>query len=190
MFSLLLDRLPDNYKGYLIRTDFRVGIQISQALQDHELSEHEQCAIALTLLFGTGVPSDADIARDGIAWFMRGGEESTKETDDSPRSFDFDADHARIWSGFRRVYGVDLGAAKLHWFQFLAMLADLDGCAFSDVVGYRLADTSKMTPDAKRAYQKMKKRFALDEAYDPEEQAIADAFMQQLKGCKDEFNTV
>lgn len=185
MFSLLLDRLPDNYKGYLIRTDFRVGIQISQALQDQELSEQEQYAIVLALLFGAGAPTDAGTVRDGIAWFMRGGEESTEETDDSPRSFDFDADHARIWSGFRRVYSVDLSMAKLHWFQFLAMLADLDGCAFSDVVGYRLADTSKMAPNAKQAYQKMKKRFALAEVYTPEEQAEVDTFMQQLKGCKD-----
>ena len=37
MFNLLLDALPTEYEGYLIRTDYRIGIQISQALEDEEL---------------------------------------------------------------------------------------------------------------------------------------------------------
>lgn len=186
MFNLMLDRLPDHYKGYLIRTDYRIGIQISMALQDPELSDQEKVAVALTLLFGAGIPKDEMIARDGLAWYLRGGEERAEceASDDSQRSFDFGVDHARLWSGFRRIYGIDLGTAKMHWFQFLALLADLGGCAFSDVVGYRLADTSKMQPDMRRAYQKMQKRFAIEEPYSAEEQAAADDFMRQLRGCK------
>lgn len=185
MFNLMLDRLPDNYKGYLIRTDFRVGIQVSQALQDPDLSEQERNAVALTLLFGAGMPA-GDVAAEALAWFLRGGEDSTGNQDDdvNQRSFDFDIDHARVWSGFRRVYNIDLSAVKLHWFQFLAMLSDLDGCAFSDIIGYRLADTSKMPPEMQRAYQKMKEHFTIGECYSEEEQAVVDDFMRQLRGCK------
>lgn len=192
MLNLMLDRLPDNYKGYLIRTDFRVGIQIVQALQDAELTEQERGAVALTLLFGMGVPADAETARNGIRWFLSGGnEDSPKETaENDQRSFDFDIDHARLWSGFYRVYGIDLGTAKIHWFQFLAMIADLKDSAFSDIIGYRTADTSKMPADMKRAYQRMKDLYALKPSYTPEEQGVIDEFMSKLKGCAEPQNTV
>ena len=55
MFNLLLDRLPSDYKGYLIRTDYRIGIQISLALDDPELNENDRVMVALSLLFGAGM---------------------------------------------------------------------------------------------------------------------------------------
>lgn len=183
MFNLMLDRLPDNYAGYLIRTDFRVGIQISQALQDPKLNEQERGILALTLLFGSGIPPDPQIAQSGIQWFMRGGDEQEpKDKGDGEKSFDFDFDHARLWSGFRRVYNIDLSTTKMHWFQFLALMADLDGCAFSDVVGYRLADTAIMQPEMRKAYQKMQRQYGIPEEYTPEEQNAIDEFMNALKG--------
>ena len=36
MYNFLLDSLPEDYEGYLLRTDYRVGIQISQALELEE----------------------------------------------------------------------------------------------------------------------------------------------------------
>ena len=50
MFNMLLDRLPSDYKGYLIRTDYRIGIQISLALDDPELNENDRVMVALSLL--------------------------------------------------------------------------------------------------------------------------------------------
>lgn len=192
MFNLMLDRLPDSYKGYLIRTDFRIGIQIVQALQDPELSEQERGAVALTLLFGSGVPTDIETAKRGMQWFLNGGNEIEyqENTGNEQKSFDFDVDHARLWSGFYRVYGIDLSSAKIHWFQFLSMIADLKDSAFSDVVGYRTADTSKMPADMKRAYQRMKDLYALKTPYTPEEQGAIDEFMSKLKGCAGAENTV
>lgn len=185
MFNMMLDRLPEDYKGYLIRTDFRVGIQIVQALQDSELSGQERGAIALTLLFGMGVPADSETAKNGMQWFLSGGDETDcgERAGAEPKSFDFDVDHARLWSGFYRVYGIDLSTAKMHWFQFLSMIADLKDSAFSDVVGYRTADTSKMPADMKRAYQRMKDMYALKSSYTEEEQNAIDEFMSKLKGC-------
>lgn len=185
MFNLILDRLPDNYCGYLIRTDFRVGIQIAQAADDCNLTDQERSAIMLTLLFGSGIPQDPNIARDGLNWFMSGGMESNRDKSDSDqaRSFDFDFDHARLWSGFRRIYHINIGSERIHWFEFLALMADLDGCAFSDVVGYRMADTSKMQPDMRNAYQKMKQQYGIPEERTEEEQSAVDEFMNQLNGC-------
>lgn len=54
MFNLLLDALPTEYEGYLIRTDYRIGIQISQALEDEELEPYERIGIASACSTGTG----------------------------------------------------------------------------------------------------------------------------------------
>ena len=54
MTNIILDRLPTEYKGYLIRTSFRIGIQISLCLQDEDYSEEERVLIALNLLYGNG----------------------------------------------------------------------------------------------------------------------------------------
>ena len=55
MFNMLLDPLPGDYEGFLIRTDYRIGIQIALCLQDKELSENDRLLVALSLLYGNGV---------------------------------------------------------------------------------------------------------------------------------------
>lgn len=77
MFSVLLDPLPDSYLGILIRTDFRIGIQISSMLSEVEGDEGseeytEVLLNCLSLLYGKFIP-DWEIALDGLRWFMRGG---------------------------------------------------------------------------------------------------------------------
>ncbi len=186
MFNLLLDALPTEYEGYLIRTDYRIGIQIAQALEDEELEPYERIGIAFNLLYGNGVPP-ADIAYAGLRWFLNAavdqpcGEEDTESApagDDSIRYFSFDYDAARLYSGFRRAYGIELDRAEMHWFQFLSLLGDLGECAFTRVVDIRSADLSKMDKETKRAYAALRRKFALPQPKDPEEEA----FMRQLRG--------
>ncbi len=176
MFNILLDRMPDEYEGYLIRTDYRIGIQISQALEDEELSPYERVGVAINLLFGEGMP-EYKVAYEALKWFMRGGadleksedlEESESESD--VRYFSFDIDSSRFYSGFRRMYGIDLDREKIHWFRFLAMMADLGDCAFTQVIGYRTADTNGMDKKTRAAYNQIKKKFALPQPVSEDEQ--------------------
>lgn len=53
MFNVLLDRLPKEYEGFPIDTDFDIGIQIIQVLEDEQLSQQERMGTALSLLFIT-----------------------------------------------------------------------------------------------------------------------------------------
>ena len=186
MFNLLLDALPAEYEGYLIRTDYRIGIQISQALEDEELEPYEKIGIALSLLYGNGIPP-ADIAYAGLRWFLNAGldqpqdEEDTgtaPEEDDGIWYFSFDYDAARLYSGFRRAYGIELDRVEMHWFRFLSLLGDLGECAFTRVVDIRSADLSKMDKETKRAYAAMRRKVALPQPKSPEE----DEFMRQLQG--------
>ena len=52
MYNMLLDRLPTDYNGYLIRTSFRIGMQICMCLKDDNYTEEEKLGIAFDLLYG------------------------------------------------------------------------------------------------------------------------------------------
>ena len=186
MFNLLLDALPAEYEGYLIRTDYRIGIQISQALEDEELEPYEKIRDRPQPALRKRDPP-ADIAYAGLRWFLNAGldqpqdEEDTgtaPEEDDGIWYFSFDYDAARLYSGFRRAYGIELDRVEMHWFRFLSLLGDLGECAFTRVVDIRSADLSKMDKETKRAYAAMRRKVALPQPKSPEE----DEFMRQLRG--------
>lgn len=187
MYNFLLDSLPEDYEGYLLRTDYRVGIQISQALEDEELSSQERLAVAFSLLYGEGMPP-IETAYQGLQWFLNGGnlpeqgegeeQENSGEEDLGIRFFSFDYDAARLYSGFRRVYGIDLDKTPMHWFRFLALLGDLGECAFTQVVHYRTADVSKMDKETRRTYMMMRRKYGLPQ---PESEESRE-FMEKLRG--------
>lgn len=181
--SILLDALPSDFKGYLLRTDYRIGIQISQIMQDIELSTEDKLYSSYDLLYGEGVPEDADLAYEGLVWFLHCGvvskeeftdiepeegtdntsKEETEQSDSSgvDSSFDYDFDAQRIYSAFRRAYSIDLKREKLHWFEFVSLLDDVGECCLTQVIEYRTADTSKMPIEQRRAYRAMKRKYKI-----------------------------
>lgn len=177
--NILLDKLPQDYKGYLIRTDFGIGIQITLCAADVEISECEKTAIILNLLYGRGLP-DMETAMAGLDWFMSCGKEPEKEQVSNEAVLSFDIDDGRVYSAFRKIFGIDLTKERLHWFQFISMLQDLEGSALSDIIGYRTADLSKMQGEQRAAYAKMKRRFALQNSFTEEEQGAINDFIAKL----------
>ena len=126
MYNILLDNLPTEYNGWLIRTDFRIGVQISLAMIDKSLSDSDKAAVAFHLLYGNGMP-DFETASEGLRWFMRCGadERSDVPADNEPPSFFWDFDAGRIWASFKATFGIDLHTANLHWFEFCYLLSSV-----------------------------------------------------------------
>lgn len=181
MYNALLDRLPEDYKGWLIRTDYRIGIQIQLCISDPELSDGEKTAVALNLLYGNGIP-DIQTAMQGLSWFMRcGGPEDTGDGDSGPEVFSFEYDSARIVSAFRKVFGIDISRERLHWFQFIPMLADLNGTAYNSVIDIRTTDVSEVDKKKRSEFLRMKKRFSLPNQYTAEEEEQINEFMERWK---------
>lgn len=181
MHNAMLDRLPEDYQGWLIRTDYRIGVQIQLCVSDPELSDSEKTATALSLLYGNGIP-DLQTAVDGLSWFMSGGNpEKGGEPDNEPPVYSFDQDAGRIVSAFRKVFGIDISRERLHWFEFLNMMGDLSGTAFTGVIDIRTTDPSDVDKKRRAEFIRMKNRFALASQYTPEEQAEIDEFMERLK---------
>lgn len=195
MINAMLDGYPSDFEGYLIRTDFRIGIQISQCLRDDEYEEHERVAIALKLLYGCGIPDDIEQAMRGLGWFLAAGdpkepdlkmkpiEEADSDDEEDDAIFDFDVDSGRIISAFRRFYNIDLTHAKMHWFEFLGLMGDLGECAFSKIVGYRNMNLSDIPQTQRQTYAELKKKYSLrKQEYTEEEQERINAFLAELQG--------
>ena len=179
--NIMLDGLPTEYDGYLIRTDFRIGIQISEALNDVNLADPEKLAVAAELLFGRGAPTQSGGVHEDIPRFPKGREPSEhKPAASSAPVFDFEQDNRRVYSAFRARFGIDLVRERLHWFAFLAMLADIGDCTLSDVMGIRSADLSKMTGEQLRYYARAKERCALRAPMSDAEKAILAEFEASL----------
>lgn len=180
MFNIMLDRLPDSFEGYLIRTDFRIGIQISQALADINLHDDEKIKVAAGLLFGEGLPP-FEKAVAGVQWFLASGVVVENTDDSEVECFNFEQDSAAIYTAFRARYGIDLARERLHWFEFSAMLHDLGDCALTDIVKIRVADITKMTGAERDGYIKLKQKYAIRRELSDDERAALEEFEEQLQ---------
>lgn len=171
MFNILLDKLPTEYKGFPIDSDFQIGIQIMQALEDGDLSKQEGQAAALSLLFlqedaqGNRFPlPDAETAMEGLLWFLTDWNHDHNNKGDKTKVTDYDIDQWRIYSAFRQHYGINLNTDKLHFWEFMGLLSTLPECAYTRVIDIRAKKiTSKMGKDEKKAYAELKKVYSLDQ---------------------------
>ncbi len=181
MYNAILDRLPEDYNGWLIRTDYRIGVQIQLCLSDLDLSPGEKTAAALSLLYGKGIP-DLETALEGLSWFMSCGHPEEAAGDDGgPEIYSFEYDSARIVSAFWKTFGLDISREKLHWFQFVPMIGDLADTAFTSVIDIRTTELAEIDKKKRSEFIRMKKRFALPELYTPEQESAINDFMDRLK---------
>lgn len=183
MCNIMLDGFPDEYEGYLIHTDYRIGIQITEALNDVNLAEPEKMITALHLLYGNGIPSDSNIAHNGLRWFVAGGNVAEEYAPDGkPPTFDFEQDNRLVYTAFRARYGIDLTRERLHWFAFLAMLVDLGNCSLSDIIGIRGTDLAKLGNEQRQHYAVMQERYRIKPQISDADKAIMAEFEESLKG--------
>lgn len=170
MFNIMLDKLPTEYEGYRINTDFQIGIQITQLMGDTDLSKDERLSYALFLLFPTtdeagnelNIP-DIDTAVEGLEWFMHGWIHDNLPKDQKKQAVtDFDIDQWRLYAAFRAQYGINLNTASLHFWEFMALLQNLEECAYTRVIDIRnKSENPKMSAEEKTALRKAKKIYAL-----------------------------
>lgn len=196
-YNLLIDPLPREYKGYLIKWQFWNGILISNCLGDTENFEEtdngnaEKIYTAFNLLYGNGIPP-FDVAIEGLKWYLScgGAKENKEETKEEPY-FSFDDDHERLFSAFMVKYGINLNrTTDLHFFEFIALMNDLNKTAFRNIVDLRMMkpkDLKNYSKEQKREILRQKKRFAikkiLNNKYTDEQKQAIDNF-DKLAGIK------
>lgn len=111
----------------------------------------------LRLWFPGPCPENTAEAVEAVnRFYCRRDEPAAEPVPDGPRAFDFRQDAEAIYAAFRSRYGIDLTEARLHWWQFMALLEGLYTYGFADRVGFRVADLSGL--DAKQRTELLKKR--------------------------------
>lgn len=183
--NLLLDKLPTEYKGLKIETNFRSFILFELLMQDNNVSEQDKVALALNLFYKE-IPNNLEKAINGILWFYSCGKEhkekvkkSKEETKKRIYSYEYDAE--LIYSAFWHDYRLDLNEIEyLHWWKFKSLFEGLNNeNKICEIMGYRAVDLSKIEDkERKKKYKKLKQQCALpDERTEEEkEQDFADAF--------------
>lgn len=193
MFNVMLDRLPTEYKGYPINSDFRIGIQMFQALSDNGLTDMEKISISCALLFDVENAAEyPDMAtmQEGVQWFLSGWytDNPIKSKEEQKKDVDYDVDQWRIFSAFLTQFGINLNTVDMHFWVFMGLLSTLEECAFTRIVDIRTKPTDpKMKPSDKAELKKVKERYALEkveEQMTPQEKADYDAFMKYAKKGK------
>ena len=165
--NLLIDKLPNDYEGLKIDTNFRSFILFELLMQDNSIKNDDKVLLMLNLFFKEPI-DDIKKAIDGILWFYRCGEEEkqTKKTGKSNKKqiFSFEYDAKYIYSAFLDQYGLDLNKIDyLHCFKFRALFEGLKSDnKICEIMSYRAIDLNKIKDkDQKERYKRLQMQFAL-----------------------------
>lgn len=168
--NILIDRLPQEYKGLKINTNFRSFILFELLMQDNSLKQEEKILLSLRLFYNEQKITDIKKAIEGILWFYSGGKEKKEKRVESSNkrdkkqiySFEYDAE--LIYSAFLGQYKIDLNEVKyLHWWKFKSLFEGLnDENKICQYMSYRAMDLSKIKDkEQKKYYQDLKRKVAL-----------------------------
>lgn len=191
MFNIMLDPVPATWKGFPIESDFRIGIQISQVLEDRDLTDAERYE-KISDLFFPGICPDLSEQGEAIRWFLTAwNHDRNRESKNTVRVLDYDIDQWRIYSAFRNQYGIDLNTADLHYWEFMGLLTTLDECAFTRVIDIRMKKVKpKMPKEEKEAIRQAKKIYGLEQRSeetsdaDKEKQREAVRLFEEMRKAK------
>lgn len=183
-----MDRLPEEWEGIPIDSDYQTGIQMFWALEDEELTDEERIFFAGRLLFGKNMPKDMNKVVEAINWFLGGW-----NTDKLPKGktekpvMDYQADQWRIWVAFLRQYNINVNRKKLHFWEFMALLRNLEECSFTRVIDIRTKVLdAKMSKEEQKYYREQKKIYELEskpKEYTEKEASDIDEFDRLRAKC-------
>lgn len=185
--NILVDKLPTDYEGLKINTNFRSFILFELLMQDREVKKEDKVALALELFYDE-FPQDISKAFDGILWFYTRGKkikqtknEENKQKNDKKKIYSYEHDADLIYTAFLDQYSIDLNDIDyLHWFKFKAMFEGLKAeNKICEIMGYRAVDVGKIKDkEEKKRYKKLQREWALpdDRTEEEKERDFADAF--------------
>lgn len=164
MYNCILDGFPEDYMGYPLNTDFKVGILLNELIKDDNIEDDLKLLQAFNILYKETVPEDVNTAYDGLVWFLSCGKSELYYEDDyideklPDKCLDFGLDHLDIWGAFW-AHGVDLRNTSMHWFAFMSAIGNLGDCPLTQKIAYRSTDLTKLKGDTKKYYSELKNKF-------------------------------
>lgn len=135
-----------NGREYAIRYDFRVILDIFEALNDIDLNDQER-ALAVLQMFYVDFDDleDYDAALKACFRVINGGKEN-QNTKKEPQLVNWESDFSLIAAPVNRVLGYEIRAVEydvennsggVHWYTFLSAYMEIGDCLFAQVINIR-----------------------------------------------------
>ena len=125
------------------KCDFRVVLDVIEALNDEELDDEQKFICALFIFYGEEelkkTTNFEECARQMLI-IINGGEEEEPDQTERPRLMDWNHDFPQLAPPISRVLGYDVRLPDkfTHWWSFLSGYTEIGGdCMFSQIVGIR-----------------------------------------------------
>lgn len=173
--NILVDKLPTDYEGLKINTNFRSFILFELLMQDRAISKEDKIALSLQLFYEE-IPKDIKKALDGIIWFYTRGKDLKEEKKGSgglkKKIYSYEHDADLIYAAFKDQYKVDLNEVNdLHWFKFKALFEGLKSDnKICEIMGYRAVDINKIKDkEEQKRYKHLQREYALPDDRSEEE---------------------
>ena len=165
MNMILVNGLPDNYKGIDLSTDFRNMVQVDMIMGDSTLKPDEATFLALHQLYPK-IPKDKRLALEGLEWFYSCGKSENKQSKEGKpfkKTFDFNIDSNLIYAGFYSAYKISLTTIDyLHWWEFMALFEGLpEETLIKRVMYWRGVDLSKLSKEEQKHIEEMRELYPL-----------------------------
>ncbi len=178
------DTEPPYYEHeYAINSDFRTGIAFSVLMESD--TPTEETVVKAFELYYNGIPENYEAAYEAILWFYCCGEEPEDQAaPEGPPVFSYTQDAPYLYAAFIEQYNIDLTTAKLHWWQFRALMDGLsEKTELMKIIGYRVWKPYKGCPKEEAArMRKLQRKFALK---DTREKRQDDRIAEILMGSGD-----
>lgn len=193
MLNVLVDEFPTTLwidgQEYLINFDFRYSLATMLAFEDNSLTAYEKTSIMLTNLYGNNLPENTEEALVKCQWFLNCGAEPDEESQGQRRLFSWSHDANFILAAFSATHGIDLQAAKMHWWRFYALFMDLgQDTTFCSLTALRKRYyAGKCTKEERAMIREMGSVFDLpdDQAFTLEEQEAINQVRENYRKAKE-----
>ena len=162
------------------KCDFRVVLDVIEALNDEDLAEQEKIQCALYIFYGEELTkiSNYEEAVKQMFITINGGEEETEQTE-KPRLMDWNHDFQQIAPPISRVLGYDVRTPDkfTHWYTWLGGYMEIGECTFSNIVSIRSKRMKgkKLEKWEEEFYNENRKMIDLPQKLTKEEQDFLDS---------------
>lgn len=161
------------------KCDFRVVLDVIEALNDEDLTEREKIQCALYIFYGEELAkiSNYEEAVKQMLIVINGGEEETEQTE-KPRLMDWKHDFPILVAPINRVLNCEIRSVDyLHWWTLLSAYYEIGECTFQNVVSIRSkrAKGKKLEKWEEEFYRENRKMIDLPQKLTKEEQDFLDS---------------
>lgn len=163
MYEKAPESITLNGKAYKIETDFRFWAEFTETV---EKDKRKASDMLLRLAMRCKIPLTNEnlshIIKDFYSKAFEASSANGKSGGKSKKVVDFVHDAPLISAAFLAQYGINLETESLHWWDFIKLFFGLsEEHNISRIIGYRGADTSKMSKEQAAFYKKMQQIYKI-----------------------------